>query len=589
MEHTCEIHLLGGFGVIVDGRAIDGDSWRSRRAADLVKILALQGNHSLHREQVMDVLWPDLEVGAAAANLRKAVHYARRALGSEDAISSDGAMLSLWPQATVQIDLEDLLREADSALSHGSSQESAAILKRFSFDLLPGDRYEHWTEEARSKLRALRVSLLKEAGEWQQVLEQDPTDEEAHRALMHKHLETGKRREAIRQFELLRDALREHIGVGPDPLTVELYEKVLDMEGPEPRSPDEQAAVLLANGLVAWSRRDLEEAERLAREARALALSAELGHELGEASTLLALIAYARGSWHELFRQEFTGSLNQPAELERAVFDAHLCFQEFYLYGPEGHSETEDFARELLEAAAAARSVAGQALATLLMGEFQLLSGEVATAADTLEKAVGLAQASACSSATSIALERLAEAEVARGNHDRVPHLLERALHAVENSSIPSHLLVRILGVEVTAAPSLIESLKAARDAERLLANSPRVCEPCSMNFRLEAARVFARAGDLPRARRQIEEAERITNLWQGGPWKAAVWEVRAELRRAEGQPAQAKALFLEAAVGFAQVRRPVDEMRCRAAARSFDVDVRTDSNRWTRAGEPPI
>ena len=47
-----------------------------------------------------------------------------------------------------------------------------------------------------------------------------------------------------------------------------------------------------------------------------------------------------------------------------------------------------------------------------------------------------------------------------------------------------------------------------------------------------------------------------------------------AELRSAEGEPAQAKALFLEAAGGFAQVRRPVDEMRCRASV-SFDADVR--------------
>ena len=87
------------------------------------------------------------------------------------------------------------------------------------------------------------------------------------------------------------------------------------------------------------------------------------------------------------------------------------------------------------------------------------------------------------------------------------------------------------------------------------------------MNFRIEAARVFARAGDLSRSRRQIAEAERITNLWQRGPWNASVWEARAELRLAEAEPSQAKALFLEAAHGFAQYGRVRDESRCRAAA----------------------
>jgi DNA-binding SARP family transcriptional activator len=68
---------------------------------------------------------------------------------------------------------------------------------------------------------------------------------------MMRHLQAGERREAIRQFERLRDALREHIGVGPDPTTVSLYEKVLAMEGHEPPTPVERAAALLAHGLVA--------------------------------------------------------------------------------------------------------------------------------------------------------------------------------------------------------------------------------------------------------------------------------------------------------------------------------------------------
>jgi hypothetical protein len=35
-------------------------SWRLRKAAGLVKLLALAEGHRLHREQAMDLLWPDL-------------------------------------------------------------------------------------------------------------------------------------------------------------------------------------------------------------------------------------------------------------------------------------------------------------------------------------------------------------------------------------------------------------------------------------------------------------------------------------------------------------------------------------------------
>jgi DNA-binding SARP family transcriptional activator len=567
MAPSCEVRLLGGFSVTVDDRPVSVDSWRSRRAADLVKLLAMQSNRHLHREQVMEALWPDLSPEAAAANLRKAVHYARRAMGTEDAIAFGSGMLELWPHGTLNVDLDRFVREADEALSSKSRDACALAVRSYPGELLPADRYEAWAEDARARAQARCVALLKGAEEWDRVLAMDPTDEEAHRALMQLHLDAGNRREAIRQFERLRHALREHIGVGPDPLTVGLYEKVLDLEGPQPPTPSERAAALLANALVVWSRRDLAEAERLAREARAVALSAELSHEVGEASTLLALISYARGTWHDLFREQFADAVRRDSELEMAVLDAHLCFQEFYLYGPEGHAEAAGFARELLRTATRAKSAAGEALATLLLGEFELLSGEINAAAATLEQAVGHAQRAACPSACSIALERLAETEVGRGNKKHARSLLERARPLAQSSDISSHLVVRVLGVQVCAADRMLNALKVVRDAERLLADAPRICEPCSMNFRVEAARVLARSGDISRARTHIAEADRITSLWQGGPWKAAVWEARAELRLAEGENSQARALFLEAAEGFAQVRRPIDEARCREAA----------------------
>jgi hypothetical protein len=87
------------------------------------------------------------------------------------------------------------------------------------------------------------------------------------------------------------------------------------------------------------------------------------------------------------------------------------------------------------------------------------------------------------------------------------------------------------------------------------------------MGFMVAATVALARAGDLQQARARLEGAERIAGMWQGGPWLAAVWEARGVLRRAEGDHAQATALFKEAADQFAQARWPVDEARCRAAA----------------------
>ena len=53
------VWLLGGFRVSVGSRTIDEDAWRLRKAAALVKLVALAPGYRLHREQAMEALWPD--------------------------------------------------------------------------------------------------------------------------------------------------------------------------------------------------------------------------------------------------------------------------------------------------------------------------------------------------------------------------------------------------------------------------------------------------------------------------------------------------------------------------------------------------
>ncbi|MDP9409159.1 MAG: hypothetical protein M3P70_01440 [Actinomycetota bacterium] len=47
------VWLLGGFGVSVGSRTLEGSLWRLRKAASLVKLLTLAPTHRMHREQVV--------------------------------------------------------------------------------------------------------------------------------------------------------------------------------------------------------------------------------------------------------------------------------------------------------------------------------------------------------------------------------------------------------------------------------------------------------------------------------------------------------------------------------------------------------
>lgn len=79
---TPRVHvtMLGRFAVTVDGVPVAASSWKRRHAAAVVKVLALAAGRRLHREQVIDLVWPDDTIAEATPKLHKAAHFARRAL-----------------------------------------------------------------------------------------------------------------------------------------------------------------------------------------------------------------------------------------------------------------------------------------------------------------------------------------------------------------------------------------------------------------------------------------------------------------------------------------------------------------------------
>src|SRR4051794_11253744 len=70
------IQLLGGFRVAIDTQPIPPFKWR-RKPATLVKALALAPGHRLHRERIMDLLWPLADRDAALNSFHQTLRSAR--------------------------------------------------------------------------------------------------------------------------------------------------------------------------------------------------------------------------------------------------------------------------------------------------------------------------------------------------------------------------------------------------------------------------------------------------------------------------------------------------------------------------------
>jgi DNA-binding SARP family transcriptional activator len=160
------VRLLGGFQVEREDLTGPVSVWQRRTAKTLTKLLATYPGHAMHREQILDILWPGIDVDSALNSFGKALHAARRAIEPE-LIPRKGsaylrltdAMLALNTQH-VRIDADQFQELAEAAIQRRDVPSYEAALAAYSGELLPEDRYEDWCAERRSLLVELRLRVL---------------------------------------------------------------------------------------------------------------------------------------------------------------------------------------------------------------------------------------------------------------------------------------------------------------------------------------------------------------------------------------------------------------------------------------------
>jgi predicted ATPase/DNA-binding SARP family transcriptional activator/DNA-binding CsgD family transcriptional regulator len=248
------IRLLGGFSVSIGTRTIEQNEWRLKRAASLVKLLALAPSHRLHREQVMGAMWPNSGKKAAANSLREALHAARRTLdpvAGSRYLASEGKSLVLHPSERLWVDVE-AFEEASVTARHSRDPGAyRATLDLYAGDLLPVDRYEEWAEQRREELRRLHLVLLvdlatlyEERGEYglavdilRRTVAEEPTMEEAHAGLMRLYALSDRKAQALTQYDQLEKVLSNQLDAEPSSATRRLHAEIEAGEFPRSQTP----------------------------------------------------------------------------------------------------------------------------------------------------------------------------------------------------------------------------------------------------------------------------------------------------------------------------------------------------------------
>ena len=265
--------LLGRFELRSGDSVLLDRTWARSRAKALLKVVALESQ--IHRDRVTDLLWPDLDAQAGAANLRKSLHHLRTAVAAGGAVTPVVTVCDevLQVDPEISVDVVEFRALAEEALRAGEQVGLDSALAAWSGELLPEDLYEEWTLATRRELQSLRRRLLVEAARLEtdagrpdraavrleEVLRGDPFDEDVHRQLMATHARNGSRHRALRQFQECARLLRSELGLDPSAATVALHDAIL--AGPDKTSDAERPVTPRAEKPALFGREaELEEA-----------------------------------------------------------------------------------------------------------------------------------------------------------------------------------------------------------------------------------------------------------------------------------------------------------------------------------------
>jgi predicted ATPase/DNA-binding SARP family transcriptional activator len=243
-QKALQVQLMGGFSVSVNGLTIPETQGKSRRARSLVKLLALAPAHRLHRDQLIEILWPDSDLAAAANNFHQTLHGARRVLepaGAGVLLLEDGFLcLSAGEKQALSVDVEAFETGAARAKDCQDPAVYQAALALYQGDLLPDDLYEEWTIQRRAALRQTHLNLLLDLARLLETRQEypgaietllsllldDKDNEKAHALLMRLYALSGQRQQALRQYQALKEMLQAELDTEPNESTTQLYEAI---------------------------------------------------------------------------------------------------------------------------------------------------------------------------------------------------------------------------------------------------------------------------------------------------------------------------------------------------------------------------
>jgi DNA-binding SARP family transcriptional activator len=243
------VRALGTLTVVVHGTLVR--TWGGARIRTVFQYLLLHRS-PVHRDVLMELLWPGYPPGSARNNLNVCLYGLRRALGtggSQDYVVHRDGYYALNPDLVWSLDCARFVQAAERARrAAATSQVETALLHaqravdEYGGPLFDGDAVADWCNTERTALSELFMQTLEclarlhldqaavDAAEraLQRLLWEDACRESAHRLLMVCYARRNQRDRIARQFRRCTKTLEEELDVAPSDETVQLYRQLID-------------------------------------------------------------------------------------------------------------------------------------------------------------------------------------------------------------------------------------------------------------------------------------------------------------------------------------------------------------------------
>jgi two-component SAPR family response regulator len=247
------VQTLGGFRVWCYGAEIATTAWGREKAIHLFQFFITVRRQFVHKEQIIDRLWPEIELEKGDRDFKVALNAINKALEPNREAREESRFThryglayglnfeNVWLDAEV---FEQLIAAGNQANMERNPARAidcyATAVHLYHGDYLPERRYEDWTSAERERLQLMALntmtvlaSLLIERAPLeslrlaQRVLSIDPVWEDAYRLQMRAFAAQRNRPMALKTYEKCVAVLNEEFGVEPLPETTALYQQIL--------------------------------------------------------------------------------------------------------------------------------------------------------------------------------------------------------------------------------------------------------------------------------------------------------------------------------------------------------------------------